>query len=268
MLPWRAGATKRGYDSSIALPLIISDDVIGVMSIYALEFDAFDQDEIALLKELSEDLAFGIRTLRLHQKELQSAQQIRKGFEDTLQAIATTVEMRDPYTAGHQKRVSNLAAAIAVEMGLPQEQVRSIELASFVHDIGKISLPAEILSKPSKLSEIEYSLIKEHPQVGFNIFKGIDFPWPIGQAILQHHERIDGSGYPQGLKGDEIIIEARIIAVADVVEAMSSHRPYRPGLGLDVALSEINSKRSIYFDPAVVDACLTLFNERGYVLPS
>ncbi len=185
-------------------------------------------------------------------------------LEQSLQAISTMLEKRDPYTAGHQQRVADLAEKIALELGLSKEQAHGIRLAGIVHDIGKIQTPAEVLTKPGKLTDIEFSLIKLHPQTGYDILKNIKFPWPIAEAVLQHHERLDGSGYPQGLKGKKIILEARIISVADVVEAMSSHRPYRAGLGLEAALEEITSKRGIHFDPDVVDACLRLFKEHGY----
>jgi putative nucleotidyltransferase with HDIG domain len=185
-------------------------------------------------------------------------------LEDTVRAIATLVEIRDPYTAGHQVRVAELAVAIAKQMGLPDEQVHAIHIAGVLHDLGKIQIPAEILSKPGKIADIEYSLIKIHSQAGYDILKGIDFPWPIAQMVLQHHERLDGSGYPQGLKGDQIILGARILSVADVVEAMSSHRPYRAGLGVEVALAEISTQRGSHFDPQVVDACLALFHEQHY----
>lgn len=187
-------------------------------------------------------------------------------MNDTVRAIATIVEMRDPYTAGHQVRVANLAAAIAKQMELPDEQVHAIHLAGTVHDLGKVQNPAEILSKPGKITDIEFSMIKIHPQAGYDILKDIDFPWPIAQMVLQHHERLDGPGYPQGLKGDEILLEARIMTVADVVEAISAHRPYRPGLGLEVALAEITKNRGTFYDPQVVDACVTLFREKGYSL--
>ena len=181
-----------------------------------------------------------------------------------MRAIASIVEMRDPYTAGHQARVADLAAAIARQMELPDEQVHGIHLAGTVHDLGKINIPAEILSKPGKITEIEHSLIKIHPQAGYDILKDINFPWPIAQMVLQHHERLDGSGYPQELRGEAILLGARILSVADVVEAMSSHRPYRAGLGVDVALEEITKQRGIHFDANVVDACLALFREQGY----
>lgn len=188
-------------------------------------------------------------------------------LEEALQAISAMLEKRDPYTAGHQQRVADLAEKIAIELGLSQDQVHGIRLASLVHDIGKIQVPAEVLNKPGKLTDLEFSLIKLHPQTGFDILKGIKFPWPISEAVLQHHERLDGTGYPQGLNADQICIEAKIIAVADVVEAMSSHRPYRPGLGLEAALNEIASQRGKQLDAAAVDACLKLFNEGGYKFP-
>jgi PAS domain S-box-containing protein len=192
--------------------------------------------------------------------------QLKDNLKDTVHAIATIVEMRDPYTAGHQVRVAALAAAIATEIGLPADQIEAIEIAGMVHDVGKIQIPAEILSKPNKLDDTEYSLIKLHPQAGYDILKGIDFPWPIAQMVLQHHERLDGSGYPHGLKGDEILLAARILSVADVVEAISSHRPYRASLGIEAALAEITQFRDVYFDPQVVDACLSLFRKKNYQL--
>ena len=188
-------------------------------------------------------------------------------LEESFHALATMLEKRDPYTAGHQQRVADLAEKIALELGLSKDQAHGIRLAGIVHDIGKIQVPAEVLNKPGKLTDIELSLIRLHPQVGYDILKAIRSPWPIPAAVLQHHERLDGSGYPQGLKTDQIIIEARIISVADTVEAMSSHRPYRAGLGLDAALAEISKLRGTQLDPAVVDACLRLFKEQGYQFP-
>jgi putative nucleotidyltransferase with HDIG domain len=177
------------------------------------------------------------------------------------------VEARDPYTAGHQRRVAALATAIAQEMDLPEEQINGIHLAAIIHDLGKIQIPAEILSKPSKLSDIEFMLIKQHPQAGYDILKDVKFPWPIAEVILQHHERMDGSGYPQGLKSEQILLESKIMAVADVVEAMSSHRPYRAGLGIEAALDEIILGRGTRYDPQVADACVALFQEKKYVIP-
>src|SRR5450830_1741386 len=190
---------------------------------------------------------------------------LQDNLEDTVRAMATIVEMRDPYTAGHQVRVAELAVAIARQMELPDEQVHAIYLAGVLHDLGKIQIPAEILSKPGKISDIEFSLIKTHPQAGYDILKDIHFPWPLAQIILQHHERLDGSGYPQRLKGEAILLEARILSVADIVEAMSSHRPYRLGLGIDAALDEITRCRGAQLDPVVVDACLRVIKENGFV---
>ena len=206
-----------------------------------------------------------ITEIKRSQKELeQSYRQLQKTMQDIVKIIAKVVEVKDPYTAGHQYRVSQLAARIAKELKLCPDKLEGIRIASLVHDIGKISIPAEILSKPTKLNEIEYSLIKGHSQIGADILKTIDFPWPVAEIILQHHERLDGSGYPQGLKGDEILPEARIMGVADVVEAMSSHRPYRPALGIDKALEEISQNKGILYDPEVVDTCIKLFKEKEF----
>ena len=193
-----------------------------------------------------------------------SYQRLQKTMQDTIRVIAKVVEVKDPYTSGHQHRVSQLATSIAQELKLPPDKLEGIRISALVHDIGKISVPAEILSKPTRLNEIEYSLIKDHSQIGYDILKTIDFPWPVAQIILQHHERIDGSGYPQGLKGNKILLEARIMGVADVVEAISSHRPYRPALGIDKALEEISQNKGILYDPEVVDICIKLFKEKGF----
>ncbi|TFG90971.1 MAG: PAS domain S-box protein [Candidatus Atribacteria bacterium] len=201
------------------------------------------------------------------EEELENSfKRLRVALGGTIQALAVAVETRDPYTAGHQKRVADLSRAIAAEMCLDNNRIDGIRMAGVVHDLGKMSIPAEILSKPSKLSEIEYSLIKTHPKAGYDILKDVEFPWPIAQIVLQHHERIDGSGYPAGLKGEEILLEARIIGVADVVEAIASYRPYRQGLGIEKALGEITKNKGILYDKAVVDACLRLFSEKGYKL--
>jgi PAS domain S-box-containing protein/putative nucleotidyltransferase with HDIG domain len=270
LLP-REEALRRGYVSCTALPLRDGDRVMGVLAIYASEADAFDKAEVKLLMELADDLTYGIVALRTHaereramEENRQNAARMQKALLETVEAIGSALEKRDPYTAGHQRQVAKLAHAIAQEMHLPQEAVEGIYMGSLIHDVGKIYVPAEILSRPGKLSEAEFNLIKVHPQVGYEIIKGIEFPWPVAKMILQHHERLNGSGYPQGLKGDEISQEARILAVADVVEAMASHRPYRPGLGLDKALEEISQNRGILYDPQAVDICLRLFGEKGF----
>lgn len=264
---WRTEAMKRGYASSIALPLLEQGRCFGVLSIYAAEADAFDDDEIKLLKEMASDLAFGILTLRIKEAHREHEQRLQKNMLQTVEAIAGIVELRDPYTSGHQARVAEVAEAIARRMGLSEEQIQVIHLAGLVHDLGKIAIPAEILSKPGRLNDIEYSLIKMHSQAGFDILKDIDFSWPIAQMVLQHHERWDGSGYPHGLKGEDILLGARILCIADVVEAMSSHRPYRPGLGIEAAMDEIKRGRGLDYDAQVVDACVSLFKEQGYAIP-
>ncbi|MEW7986777.1 MAG: HD domain-containing phosphohydrolase [Candidatus Thiodiazotropha sp.] len=191
-------------------------------------------------------------------------EKFRSALEKTVIVVSATLEKRDPYTAGHQRNVSALAVAIAKEMKLPDEQISGIRLGSIIHDIGKINIPAEILNRPGKLSDLEFEIIKTHPLHGCEILKDVEFPWPIAEMILQHHERLDGSGYPNRLKGDEILLEAKIIAVADVVEAMSAHRPYRPSLGIDVALKEVESGSGRLFDEKAVSACITLFREKDF----
>jgi PAS domain S-box-containing protein len=191
---------------------------------------------------------------------------LRKAFGGIIQVLSATTEMRDPYTAGHQRRSADLARAIGREMGLPDDQVEGLRLAGTIHDIGKIGIPADILSKPTRLSEIEFSLIQSHSQIGFDILAGVEFAWPIAKIVHQHHERMDGSGYPQRLKGDDILLESRILAVSDVIEAMASHRPYRPALGIEAALREIEKGRGVLYDSAVVEACLRLFREKAYTL--
>lgn len=198
----------------------------------------------------------------LEKEQVKNQKRFKSALKQTIQAISLTLESRDPYTAGHQKRVSQLSCAIAKELGFNQKAIEGIEMGSLIHDIGKINLPAEILSKPSRLSETEWALIQTHSEAGYAIVKDINFPWPVQDIILQHHERLDGSGYPNGIKDDEIIPEARIVMVADVVEAMSSHRPYRPGKGIDIALEEIKKNRGTLFDAKVVDACLRIFENK------
>jgi len=397
--PWRDEAHKRGYASLIALPLCHGSETVGVLTIDAVEADAFDTQEVALLTELSNDLAFGIVSQRsrmrreaaeqelAHSEEryralAESAQDLiyryqlyperrfeyvspsalemtgytpeehyadpdlgmklvhpddraqleamasgqmegdgtitlrwikkdgtqiwteqrntllydddgrlvalegiarditaRKQMEverkrigeslqrslvQTIQAIAVTIEKRDPYTAGHQQRVAELATAIAGEMGLPEDQLEGLRLGALIHDIGKIYVPAEFLNRPGHLSNTEFEIIQSHPVMGHDIVKGIEFPWPVAEMVVQHHERLDGTGYPKGLKGDDILLEARILSVADVVEAMASHRPYRAALPLEEALNEIERFRGVRYDPVVVDACLKLFREKGF----
>ncbi len=191
----------------------------------------------------------------------ESYAKVRRMFDDIVNVLASTIELRDPYTAGHQRRVAELVAALGSELGLPPEELNGLRIAGLVHDVGKVIVPAEILSKPGQLSELEMYLVRAHPEAGFNVLRGIDFPWPVAEIVYQHHERLDGSGYPRGLKGDAVLFEARILAVADVVEAMSSHRPYRPALGIEAALAEIQTGKGRLYDPQVVDACVSLFRK-------
>ena len=241
---------------SILAPLIVEDQVIGAFSVQSEDLTPAD---IPFITAFADQLAGAWNKVNL-------MGDLRKSLDGTIRTIAATVEVRDSYTAGHQERVSDLAAAIAIQMGLAETQVEGIRMAGLIHDLGKINVPAEILSKPGQLSELEFELIKTHPQVGYDLLKDIEFPWPLAQMVLQHHEKMDGSGYPQGLKGAEILPEARILGVADIVEAMSTHRPYRPALGLEKALVQIRKDKGTLLDSEVVDACLKVF-EQGYKLP-
>jgi PAS domain S-box-containing protein len=199
---------------------------------------------------------------------LRYLEQLKTALMNTVQVATIISEMRDPYTAGHEKRVAAIAAAVGAELGLGEAQIEGLRVAGSLHDIGKLSIPAEILSKPARLSALEMVLVKGHPQAGFDVLNSMEWPWPVAQVALQHHERMDGSGYPNSLKGDDILLEARIMAVADVVEAMSSHRPYRAGLGIDAALAEILRGRGSIYDARVADACLHLFRDKGFRIPA
>jgi response regulator RpfG family c-di-GMP phosphodiesterase len=267
----RGAMLERSFNSSIALPLKYENKVLGVLTIYAKETQAFDTNEVDRLMGLANDLAYGICALRTRAERIQAGKEIEQHMEKlqnaltgTIKVIASTVEVRDPYTAGHQRRVATLAKAIATEMDLTEHQIEGIFMAGVVHDLGKIYVPAEILAKPSRLNEIEFNLIRTHSQVGYDLLKTIDFPWPIAQIVYQHHERLDGSGYPRGLQADEILTEAKIICVADVVEAMASHRPYRPARGVEAALKHIKEEGGTLYDSEAVNSCLKLFSVEGF----
>ncbi|WP_298379068.1 HD domain-containing phosphohydrolase [Azospirillum sp.] len=263
---WAERAGAAGIRSSIAVPVRAGRSVIAVMGVYASEPNAFGPDEVTLLERFADNLGFGIDARRTRhaldaaqvEREME-VERFRRGMELTIEAISSTVESRDPYTAGHQRRVSDIASAIAAEMGLDAFFIQGLRLAAMVHDVGKIQIPLQILSKPGRLSSIEFDLIKTHTTAGYEILKGLDLPWPLAEAVHQHHEYLDGSGYPRGIQGDAIILEARILTVADIVESMSAPRPYRPALGLDAALAEITRQRGGRLDPQVVDACLRCF---------
>ncbi len=272
--PWREQAKEHDFASSIALPLSDKGTVFGALNIYSGYPDAFSEDEVALLKQLADEIVFGITNhrMKLDQTDLEEE---RKGHKErlqnallqTIQAITVMVEKRDPFTAGHQRRVADLAVNISETLELDPVQIEGIHFGAMIHDIGNIYVPAEILNRPGKLTDSELRIVKSHPQVGYEIVKGIDFPWPVASMILYHQERIDGSGYPEGIRGDAIPLEARIIAVADVVEAMLSHRPYRASHTLDETLQHIKEQRGIKYDDQVVDACIHLFREKAYTLP-
>ncbi|MCX6561242.1 MAG: HD domain-containing protein [Candidatus Aminicenantes bacterium] len=250
------------------IPMIFAGVPLGVINTYLKDGHAYDRAEDDFLRQYANALAGLIVRKRTEEELNRSLGNLRQAADGMINAIAAIVERRDPYTAGHQKRATRIACAIAGEMGLPEAQIEGLHMAGIIHDIGKIYVPAEILSKPGRLTGPEFALVKTHAQVGYDILKDIEFPWPIAQIVFQHHEKIDGSGYPLGLKGNAILLEARILAVADVVEAISSHRPYRPAIGLDKALEEIEEKSGILYDAPVVKACLRIFRENGFSLES
>jgi HD-GYP domain-containing protein (c-di-GMP phosphodiesterase class II) len=253
-------------DMNIDIPFIVTSNVEGEeAAVQAMKAGASDFVVKAKLSRLvpAIDEALKESTDRMPHQE-QNIELLRRGLEATIQTISSAVEIRDPYTAGHQRRVSHLACAIAAEMGLPPRQIDGLRTASAIHDIGKLSIPSEILSKPAKLTEAEYNLIKKHPKAGYDILKDIDFPWPVARMVLEHHERIDGSGYPNHLTKDNLLLESMILAVSDVVEAVASFRSYRPAQAVDVALDEIVGKKGIHYNDQVVDACIKLFGLKGY----
>jgi putative two-component system response regulator len=206
------------------------------------------------------------RSLRRSNAELYALKKVKDAMESVINGFSALVEARDPYTAGHQRSVTRLSIAIARHLGLTDDACQGLRMAAMIHDVGKIYVPTEFLNRPGRLSQVEFAIIKTHPTVGADILKPVDFPWPVGDIVLQHHERMDGSGYPQGLRGTEIRIEARILAVCDVLDAMAFHRPYRPALGVDVALKELESGKGVKYDADVVEACQYLFGEGGFTL--
>ena len=251
------GRKKYEKVNSICVPLKSKNGIIGIININRRNDIPFTENHLRLLSTMANEAAFALENAIWNRD-------VNEGYSCIIRVMVSIVEMRDPYTANHQKRVTDLAHALTTEMGLSKGEIDGVHMAASIHDIGKISVPAETLSKPSRLNENEFDMIKEHPEVGYNILKGIAFPWPVAQIVLQHHERLDGSGYPQKLSAEEIVLEARVLGVADVVEAMASHRPYRAALGIDAALEEISKNRGVLYDTRVVDACLKLFYEKGF----
>ena len=276
----------KGVDSSTGLemrsilgvPLVVRGTLIGVVQVVDVAPGRFDRIHESLLEWLAASAAIAIENARLYecaQEEIgerekakvdlnNSLEMLKKTLSGTIEAIALIIERKDPYTSGHQKKVAKLAEAIARKMGLPDDQIECIRVSSLIHDIGKMAIPAAILAKPGILDKEEFALIKRHPRVGYDILKAVEFPWPVARIVYQHHEHVDGSGYPQGLSGDDILLESKIVCVSDVVEAMASHRPYRAALGIRKALEEISSKKGQAYDAEVVRVCCEIF-EKGEI---
>jgi putative nucleotidyltransferase with HDIG domain len=276
----------RGRNTDLAAVMVTGADEPSVAKT-AFEIGAYDY----IVKPLEQNRVLISVTNALHRRELElvgrtyrnmlevmvaertehlqsTLGKLQRTLDGVIHAMALTIEKRDPYTAGHQERVAHLAGSMARTMDLGAEQVKGLGMAAHIHDIGKIRVPSEILSKPGQLSDIEFALIKTHPKVGYDILRPIEFPWPVAEMVYQHHEKMDGSGYPRGLSGKEILLEAKIIAVADVVEAMAFHRPYRAALGVDKALTEVVRGKGRFFDPEVVKACLAVFKGSRYQFDS
>jgi len=262
-----AGCPSRGCCDQTRMTACLEHEGVryGVLGVTSPEGLATSEEELDLLQEVAEDIAFALHDIYLEEEKELAVDALHGALQGTIQAVAATAESRDPYTAGHQRRVTQLSLAIGRELGLDDDRLEALHVAALLHDIGKVAVPAEILSKPSRLTDAETALIQAHPRRAYDILKYIEFPWPIAEFVLQHHERLEGSGYPDGLVGDEIHLEARILAVADVVEAMSSHRPYRAALGIDAALAEIEQNAGRLYDERAATACLRLFRERGFV---
>jgi PAS domain S-box-containing protein len=251
-----------GEPHSEVIPLIGNDGrSVGWVDVHAFPWLSKTTGKMKGVIKYIRDITYRVEA---EQTVAESLKNLQKALKGTVKALSNTLKSKDPYTANHQRRVVQLASALAQELGESPDYIEGIRVMGFLHDLGKIAVPGEILSKPSHLSEYEFNLVKVHPQAGYDILKDIDFPWPVALAVLQHHERLDGSGYPHGLSGHDIIQEAKILAVADVVEAISSHRPYRPALGIDQAMAEISRYQGVLYDPAVVQTCLKLFSEKSF----
>jgi len=268
-LAWRELARQFGIRSAIGCPITDGKShPYGCLLIYSKVPDTFGPDEIKLFESLANEIGFGLRAIdrqqrldnEIHQKE-ETQERLATALRSTIEAMSKTMEWRDPYTAGHQKRVAQISMSIARKLGMPNDAIQALYMAAMVHDIGKVAVPSEILTKPTHLTDLEMQMVQEHAETGYQILKDIPFPWPIADMVHQHHERLDGSGYPKGLKGDEICLEARILAVADTIEAMSTHRPYRPARGLEASMNEIQSEAPDKLDAKVVDAAFKVFKE-------
>lgn len=255
---------RAGILSFVTIPLRAAGHLIGSLNLGFTVPDGPTEEGVQIAEEVGNQLAIALRQAWLRDEIEASYRRLSRALNQTVQALAAAAEVRDPYTAGHQKRVTELAVAIAEKLGLSSERIDGLQVAGLMHDIGKLAIPSELLSKPSRLTDTERALIQEHPKVAHEILRAVEFPWPVAAIVLQHHERLDGSGYPLGLRGDGILLESRILAVADVVEAMASHRPYRPALGVQAALEEIRAGRGTRYDAQAVDACIAVL-ESGSV---
>ncbi len=262
--PLRAFHERWSVQDVAEVPILRDGSVIGTLNLYAKRSGSFDGHARSLFVEMAGDIAFALGHLDQQQALLRQVEQTEKSLSGTVEVASSLSEMRDPYTAGHQRNVGDLAAAIGEVLGLDADRIVGLRVAGRLHDIGKIVIPAEILTRPSRLTGPEWEIVKAHAQLGHDVLSAAPFPWPVAQIALQHHERLDGSGYPRGLAGDEILLEARITSVADVFEAMSAHRPYRPALGVDRALAELQDGAGTRYDADAVAACVLLLRERGF----
>ncbi len=271
-LPWRERARAYGIRCIVAVPIHENEKTIGALAVYSTIADAFSDEEILLFENLANEIGFGLRSLA-HRKALieeirerQAAQDhLTLALEATIAAMSKTMEWRDPYTAGHQRRVADIAVLIGEKMGLSQDRLQGLHMAGMVHDIGKVAIPAEILTKPTALTELERKMVQGHVESGYQILKDVPFKWPIADIVRQHHERIDGSGYPLGLKGDQILLESKILAVADTIEAMASHRPYRPARGIEATFDELKKLSGTCLDSSTVQVALDIFSNEEVI---
>ena len=270
-LSWRERARQFGIRSAVGCPIPDGENhPYGVLLVYSKIPNAFGGAEVQLFESLAQEIGFGLRSIerqhklddQIHEKELVQ-ERLASSLRATIEAMSKTMEWRDPYTAGHQKRVAFISMAIAKKLGWTDERIQSLYMAGMVHDIGKVAVPSEILTKPTRLTDLEMQMVQGHVESGYQILKDIPFPWPIAEMVHQHHERLDGSGYPKGLKGEEICPEARVLAVADTIEAMATHRPYRAAKGLQAAMDEIRAEAGTKLDSKVVDAAYALLDSEG-----
>jgi putative nucleotidyltransferase with HDIG domain len=253
-----------GDHGHYCVPIVFHDRALGVINMYTGAGHKRNVVEEEFLTTIAETLATLIERRRAEKALRKSIEGLERALEGAVHSLASTAGRRDPYTQSHQERVAELACAIAEEMGLAEERIDGLRVAATLHDVGKITVPSEILAKPGALTDIEFGIIKGHAQAGSDVVEGIPFPWPVALIILQHHERLNGTGYPNGTRGEDLLLEARILAVADVVEAMASHRPYRPALGVDRALEEIAMDAGALYDAEAVDACVRLLSSGAF----